>query len=103
MRNGPPGPPPADHARQAARAAVDALDRLAPLPLATQGVRVALDLSRRLETRDRAAALAVVREVRGGIESTRASRLRGFGLGPLEDEARALEEGLRAPALEARP
>jgi len=93
----------AEHAREAARAAVEGLDRLAPLSLGTEGVRVALDLGKRLQARDRAAALALVREVRVGIERVRASRLRGFGLGPLADEARGLEEGLTAPAAEARP
>ncbi len=94
-----------EHAREAGRAAVAALDLLAPLPWGAEAARVALDLGRRLSSRDSSAALAVVGEVRGGLEQIRASRFRGFGLGSLADEARELEEqAAESPgAAEARP
>jgi hypothetical protein len=90
------GSHPAEHARLAVRAAVRALDLAAPLPMAAEAARVALDATHDLETRDAAAALPLYAELRGALERVLAVPLRGSGLeGPLA-EAHAGEERARA-------
>ena len=86
---------PPEHLRGAARHAARALDRLAPLPWAAQAAELALDLGRRLEEREPAAALTLYTEVRAALERARASRWRGMGLEELAAEARRLEQQRR--------
>lgn len=85
----------AEQAERAGRFAARAVEDLAPLPLAVDAARLALDLGRGLEPRDPAAAVALCSGLRPALEGVRASRLRGIGLGSLADEARSLEESAR--------
>lgn len=94
--------PPA-HLRGAARHAARAVELMAPLPWAGEAAGLALDLGRRLEGRQDAAALSLYVEVRGALERVRASRWRGLGLAGVAAEAERLERALRARAGTATP
>jgi hypothetical protein len=84
------GEQPADSAREAARHAAIALDRLAPLPGGAEAARVALALGRELQASDRQAALELYSDVGAALEAMREVPVRGLGLGGLAAEARAL-------------
>jgi hypothetical protein len=85
------------HLRGAARHASHALERIAPLPWASEAAGLALDLGRRLEGRRHdQAALALYTEVRGALGRSRASAWRGLGLAGLAAEAERLERAARA-------
>jgi len=88
---------PGEHARQAGHWAAAAVDAAAPLPLAGEAARRALELGRAVEARDRAAALTLYTQVRAALERVRASRWRGLGLGGLAEEAGRLAQAARPP------
>jgi hypothetical protein len=92
-----------EHARGAARSAVEALAQGAPVPWGAYACRLALDFGARQETSNPAAALALYEQVRAGLETTTASRWRGIGLGALLDEARQKEQALRGRPNPAKP
>jgi hypothetical protein len=83
-------------ARATGRWAARAIDALAPLPQAGEAAQLALDYGRRLQAKDPAAARGLATPVREALERAVASRLRGFGLDALAEEARQLEAGPRA-------
>jgi hypothetical protein len=90
------GPPAAEHARQALRWGVKAIELTAPLTPAAEAARLVLGVARKIEATDGAAALALYAEV--GVELARLSNsgLRGRGLAGLAAEAREGEERTRA-------
>ncbi len=85
-----------EQADKVGRSAARAIERAAPLPVAGQAARLALDLGRNIEPRDPAAAVLLFLHVHGALEKVRASAWRGLGLGPLTEEAAALEQRARA-------
>jgi len=93
------GEKPEASAREAARHAAMALERLAPLPAGAEAARLALALGRELEVSNRAAALGLYSEVGSAIEGVQAWPLRGLGLAGLESRARILESRARASRL----
>lgn len=91
---------PRERLRSTTRQAVRAVERLAPLPQAAEAARLALGLGRRLERERPGEARGLYAQVRSALEGCRQSRWRGIGLGPVLEEARALEQSA-APV--ARP
>ena len=90
------GEKPEASAREAARHAAVALERLAPLPAGAEAARLALALGREIEVSNREAALGLYSEVASAIAAVRASPLRGLALERLESRARILESRARA-------
>lgn len=87
---------PAERAQMAARWATRALDRLAPLPAASEAARLALEVGRGVEAERPAAALELYAGLRATLERLSASSWRGHGLAPLLAEARSREQAARA-------
>jgi hypothetical protein len=94
---------PAEHLRGAARAAVRALDRVAPLPWGAEAARQALELARRLEPVQPKTALEAYAELATALSRARASRWRGLGLGELAEQAATLERAARARNTDGGP
>jgi len=86
-----------EHARQAVRYAARTLELTAPLPWAGEAAQLGLDASRRVESGDRQAALALYGELRAALDQVSAFPLRGLGLGRIAAEARSLETAAAAP------
>lgn len=80
-----------EQARQAVRHAARTLALTAPLPWAGEAAELALDASRRVESGDRPAAVALYGELRAALDRVRAFPLRGLGLGRVASEVRSLE------------
>ena len=87
-------------ARKTARWAARTIDRVAPLPLAADAARLALQTARALEPRNREASIAAYVQVRSALEAVQATRGRGLGLGGLVAEAAALENAARPAGAE---
>jgi len=81
-------------ARPAGRWAARAVDGLAPLPLAWETARLALQLGQRLQPKDGAAARALLSQVREALDRAQASPWRRLGLGTLRDEVWQAENSL---------
>ncbi|HEY5906950.1 MAG TPA: hypothetical protein VIZ31_02845 [Vicinamibacteria bacterium] len=81
-------------ARPAGRWAARAVDGLAPLPQAWEAARLGLELGRRMQAKDGAAARALLSQVREALERAEASRLRSLGLGSLREEVWQAENSL---------
>lgn len=93
--------PKAAPARQAARWAVRALERSAPLPYGGQAARLALDAGRDLEAAEPEVAREMASELRDAVEALPAWRR--IGLSSLAREARDLEERSRNRMTPAPP
>ncbi len=85
----------AGEAPKAGRQAARAIERAAPLPIAAEAARLALDLGKSLEPGSRPAAHAIYADVRRALDAAAASAWRGRGLGELAAEADRLEEASR--------
>jgi hypothetical protein len=91
-------PATAAQVRKTARWAARVVERLAPLPLASDAAKLALQSARTIEPRNREAAVAAYAQVRGVLDAAAASKVRGLGLGSLAAEAARLEAAARPPA-----
>jgi len=81
-------------ARPAGRWAARAVDGLAPLPLAWETARLALQMGQRMQPKDGAAARALLSQVRESLDRAQASPWRRLGLGTLRDEVWQAENSL---------
>jgi hypothetical protein len=81
-------------ARPAGRWAARAVDGLAPLPGAWEAARLGLDLGRRLQPKDAAAARALLAAVRESLDRAADSRWRRVGMGDLRAEVWQAENSL---------
>jgi hypothetical protein len=95
-------PKSADVGMRAGRAAARAIDRLAPLPQATEAARLALDFGRRLAGKNPAAAHTLFVELGAALERARTS---GFGAGfdGLTAEAHQLEQQTESAGETGKP
>lgn len=85
----------AGEAPKAGRQAARAIERAAPMPMAAEAARLALDLGKNLEPTSRPAAHAIYADLRRALDGAAASRWRGRGLESLVAEARLQEEASR--------
>ena len=90
-------------AEQTGHAAARAIERAAPLPLARQAARLALDVGRGLEPTDPQAASAIYGEVEAALRRVSGSPIRGWGLDKLWAEAREQAEALTGKRTEPIP
>jgi hypothetical protein len=81
-------------ARPSGRWAARAVDGLAPLPPAWEAARLALELGRRLQPKDGAAARALLAQVREALERAESSPWRRLGMGGLKGEVLQAENSL---------
>jgi hypothetical protein len=95
-------PRPVEHARRAGKFAARTVELTAPFPWAAEAAQVALGAGRAHEETNRAAAAALVAELRPVLERVSASPVRGLGLAQAAAEARALDEATRLPGGGAR-